>query len=506
VSLEDFLNEPWKNSHRAYEDAFFNVRPAPEYANSEVLLASLYRASGFGSHGESDVPAAGKAFEKAIQARSRSIKSQGHVSLDTWLTVVHGVLESPKLPNQSSKRFLQLCPIVPEVALYSGSARTSGKSWNPGQLIERMVWLGAPDGASAELLWRRLHEALTIASNDDIWARWLHSEFQRRATSSEKWTYIPLANEVGLPPEDKLRFEFPAKQFVRDLDAIVSAKDRMTRRQWISLLEAILRLGAVTHVLWLCHVNSQLWSLAHDVLAGAEVPSISEIGTRLFKRDTSFVVYGNPSIPIIRDFSSRYLVARIGINLLLWRLDGLGEKLGAVASLADVENFLSLLAAKSGELKSPSAIDQINVLHDQHPRALACKKGIGSNLVEFGRHALGQRQTANEILRGYDQGYVLRKGGQYSSAPWVVSLGPVAVLALVHCCLNEVSGPRSVRRLSMHLARYGLSINENDIAQSDLGQKLRMLGLVLDSPDAESGMLLISPFGRGAAAAELVKS
>jgi hypothetical protein len=51
-----------------------------------------------------------------------------------------------------------------------------------------------------------------------------------------------------------------------------------------------------------------------------------------------------------------------------------------------------------------------------------------------------------------------------------------------------------VQRLCQHLGFYGIDVDRDDIAKSDLGRKLRMLGLVLDSPDAESGMLLVPPF------------
>ena len=114
--------------------------------------------------------------------------------------------------------------------------------------------------------------------------------------------------------------------------------------------------------------------------------------------------------------------------------------------------------------------------------------------MEFARHVLGQRQVANPVLRGYDQGFSLRKRGTSNSSPWVVGLGPVSVLALVHCSLAGTTGPRSVRRLSQHLAGYGAIVDYRDIATNDLGHQLRMLGLVLDSPDAESGMLLVPPF------------
>ena len=133
-------------------------------------------------------------------------------------------------------------------------------------------------------------------------------------------------------------------------------------------------------------------------------------------------------------------------------------------------------------------------LLDRETRTLLCRKGIGSNINEFVTYSLQQRQTANPRLRGYDQGYFLRKRGTHASSPWIVSLGPVAAIALVHCSLFAVAGPRSVHRLAQHLAQYGVSMDHRDIPQNELGHQLRMLGLVLDSPDAESGMLLVPPF------------
>jgi hypothetical protein len=138
MSIADYKNEPWKKSHPAYSDSLFNIRPAPEYANAEVIVASLYRAVGFSNHRERDVPQAGREFDKV----SRQVVTDS-ISPAAWLTVTHGILESPRPPNQSAKRSLQLCPIVPDVAIYSGTARTSGNSWNPGLLVQRLISLGA---------------------------------------------------------------------------------------------------------------------------------------------------------------------------------------------------------------------------------------------------------------------------------------------------------------------------------------------------------------------------
>ncbi|GMV25571.1 MAG: hypothetical protein AMXMBFR58_16020 [Phycisphaerae bacterium] len=496
MSLDRFLEEPWKTSHSAYEDSPFNIRPAPEFATAEVVVASLYRGLGFAGYSETLVPAAGREFDKAGQGKAAQ-KGAGRVSADTWRTVLHGVLESPKQPNQSSKRFLQLSPVVPDVALYSGSARLTGNSWNPGALVRRMVELGSDSVQDAEALWERLFQAMSVGDDDDLWARWLQEEFEKRKRSGPSWKKGESDTRDGLPPSEKAALRFPARQFVRDVAAIVDAKPAMTRRQWVSLLEAVLRLGTVTHVLWLCDVNDRIWREIRRLLDGGAVGDANEIRDRLVSSTHPFLAYGNPAVPTIRDYASRYLVARLGINLCLWQLETLSVPVRSLSSCTDLRTLLVRIDESRAKLVSGDFFGQFSGVQDEQARTVACKKGIGSNLVEFGRHVLGQRQTANESLRGYDQGYILRKKGEHASAPWIVSLGPVAVLAFVHCCLKETAGPRSVQRLCQHLGWYGLEVDRDDIADGDLGKKLRMLGLVLDSPDAESGMLLVPPFQPG---------
>ena len=73
MSLEKFLDEPWKNSHRAYDESSFNIRPAPEFSTGEVAVASLYRASGFKGCAEREVANAGREFERASDKEKNKI-------------------------------------------------------------------------------------------------------------------------------------------------------------------------------------------------------------------------------------------------------------------------------------------------------------------------------------------------------------------------------------------------------------------------------------------------
>src|SRR5689334_13417041 len=107
MSLEEFRASPWKNSHPNYEGSTFNIRPAPEFATAEVVVASSYRAAGFPDYKETEVPKAGREFDRLS---NKETSGTGRISKEAWRTILHGALESPKQPNQSSKRFLSLCP------------------------------------------------------------------------------------------------------------------------------------------------------------------------------------------------------------------------------------------------------------------------------------------------------------------------------------------------------------------------------------------------------------
>ena len=507
MSLGKFREDPWQNSHLLYQESAFAMTPAPEYASSEVILSSLYRILGFAGLPESTVPQNGRDLDRDIQrSRNRKLPREGAaLDADSFDTMLHTALESPKRPSQSSKRFLQLTPLVPQVATFSGSARLAGSPWMPGAMVRRMVWLGAANAQAAEATWKALFDALSVSSTDDIFARFLQQEMTVWFPGSI-WSPGPMwpRKAPGEPPElldpaDWKGLTYPARQFVGDLQSIIDAKDSLTRRQWTSLLEAILRIGIVSHVLWLCEIHDRTWRCLRDTMAGAGPATQEQVREAILPRSVTGFSYGDRALATIKDRASAFLMARLGINAVLWAMAG---DLGAECKLHTSQGLLSLCEAVR---RAQPSLDRLAVpalvaeLGERENRTIICRKGIGSNIMEFARYVLGQRQTANAFLRGYDQGYVLRKLGSSPRSPLVVGLGPVAVLALVHCSLSKTSGPRSVRRLAQHLAGYGINVDHRDIAQSDLGQQLRMLGLVLDSPDAESGMLLVPPFARVAA-------
>lgn len=485
--------------HRHYADSFLHIRPAPEYASGEVVLASLIRNIGFGSTNEGQVPRNGIELLRRVQ--KGKVAGTPRLARDTWQGVLDGSLKSPKQPQQSSKQHLHLCPLVPDCALYSSAARFTANSWNPGEMVKKIVCFGTADQSEADRVWARLFSLLSVSSGeDDPWAVALQQEFEAWRTEGTTWSLQALQPQ---PQVDSWRAgggESPATYFVGDLGHLFELKTMLTRRQWISMLESLLRLACATHVLWMCRANQQVHKLLWEALAGACPPDERVVRELLGVRTQGFWRYGQPAAETIEQSIRDYLRSRVAISVLLHLADEVGCDLGegedgAMDSPAAIHRAALKLHAYRNVFPLERARLLLQAAVDGHPREFSVKKGVGSNIKEFLRHCLGQRQTAENGMKSYDQGYWLRKNGHHSAAKWVVSAGPVAVLLLVHCCARRTLGPATTDDLCRHFGAYGITLRPDDVTRSsDLGATLRRMGLVTDSPDAEGGMLIYNPF------------
>jgi hypothetical protein len=501
----EFIKNPWAKGsiHPAYAASFLHMRPAPEYASGEVVLASTYRQVGFDPKiiSEGKVPTVGRNFQKQLDKGRRPENGETGTGIDVevWRRIITGTLRSPKQPNQTAKRFLQISPVVPDASLYSFSARLSANSWNPGALVARIVQFGEKSDANAQELWNELFHSLSVNDDDDIWARFLQEEFCSWRTKSMS---NPWSSPRTLDHDDAVQSwrsgstDIPASRFVNDLSQILSLKNYLTRRQWISMVESILRLGTASHILWTCQANTECFKMAWDVLHGSEPLSSEKIRLRVGV-SSGFWRYGQYASTTLTKSSTDFVKARAGLNLLLHQLENSFEPShisGCLGNLTSIELFLKWLSEIRDEFDIDALRTGYQSVIEADQRLIAGKKGISSNVKEFLRHVLGQRQTAEPGLDSYDQGYFLAKKGSHKSARWAVGLGPVSVLALVHACTHQAAGPRTVDDFCRHLGEYGLEVESQDIPGSALGQTLRNLGLILDSPDAEGGMVIVNPF------------
>jgi hypothetical protein len=409
----------------------------------------------------------------------------------------------------------QLMPIVPPVARTACVLGKKPRSrWYPANLLMEVIGSGAGEGYGKTIV-DSLGTALKVDDTDDVFARFVSRALESTfpPPTIPPYTAITLGDEElhayrGHTPAGG-RFS-PAEQFCRDMPSIIGLKPHMTRRQWTVLVEASLRLGLGMHALWVCQLNVVAWELALATVAGNPVPSEIEIEKLLWESHCDsrpLLEIGQNSEPMLKYLIERYAYARMGLNLLFCRLQDAGigwdsqsaigfSRQSGSAATASVRVFMEHIAANRASIHAtPSEWlrKECGELMDATPalRELAkCDAGFTKNLFEFGRHSLGQIKAKDIEQKSYDQSYLIAGGKLLPVQP-----GPAMLILLVHACCNAQGGiPASLDDLRRHLMHYGLRTPSGELAQGRVGADLEKLGLVVDSPDAAGGRMLVAPF------------
>ena len=491
---------------------------APEWSTGEVLLAAAYRRLILGISENSvnldDIEQIPVTMPQAIGGP------------ETWsqlLTQRGGIASPLKGGQRSPLSSRQLMPLVPSVARIAGVLGKRPRSrWNPSNLLLEVIGggVGRQDGAS---LIRQLGEFLSIVPSDDVFARFVEGSLQQGLHAVQPVpATVPPYQSFQLDDEMLCAFRShpgpltlcPAERFCKDLPAVLATKSKLTRRQWTVLVESILRLGLGMHVLWTCNANSIVWEHVLEVASGATPPTAGEIETQVWQthdKSRPLLELGADTGPLIERLIEQYAYARTGINLLLCKLEDVGSPWPSAAIIGfDPSSGTSAPSALASFLLHVSAHRQqidpsdagkwlrthVGQMFDELPtlRELAkCDSGYTKNLFEFARHGLGQVKARDPEQRCYDLAYLFAYAGERK--PLLLEPGPAMLVMLVHaCCAANPSIPVSLDDFRRCLGEYGLNVPAGELVDGKTGRDLARLGLVVDSPDAAGGRLLVPPF------------
>ena len=516
MQVSEFEEAPTKARHPAYETSMLYTT-APEWSTGEVLLAAACRGLVLGVS-ESTVDLANIGGVPRLMPAAA-----GGTGTWTRLLTAKGGIASPLRHGQHSPMAArQLMPLVPQIARIAGVLGKRPRSrWNPANLLKETVGSGLGQAGGAAVL-RALGEALVVSAADDVFARFVENSLREGLQGLQP---APAAEPpfAALTLDDELTRAFrrnsspgglsPAERFSRDLAAAIAIKAGLTRRQWTVLLESMLRLGLGMHVLWTCNANIVAWEAALLVASGNASPAARDVELAAWEARADsgpLLELGANAEPLIKRKIEKYAFARTGLNLLLCLLEEAGcgwqagTPIGCSTGSDDAPAALALFLAHvqaSRHLLDPADAgkalrDRVGQLFDQREdlRALAnCESGYTKNLFEFIRHSLGQVKAKDPDQRCYDLAYLLAYSGDQKPLP--VQPGPAMLVMLVQaCCATNPAIPVSLDDFRRHLGDYGLHAPAGELVHGKTGRDMAILGLVVDSPDAAGGRLLVKPF------------
>jgi hypothetical protein len=463
---------------KTYSDSFLSIANSPENSTGELLLASAYR--------------------RFVLGISESDANELRASQPEPGSVPYFIpLRSPRRKKEpiGSTSFM---PLTPSVAAFSAAARARGNPWNPGGLLANAVWLGNGSRAAFDQCSACIRELLEISDADDPWAQlvelsWRPILHERKGAARFAVAPAPAGDSSWTAGKH------PGATLAADLKRLSAAKCKLTRRQLVTAVEALLRLGLTAHILWMMQLNVQCWNAAR-----ASLKEDREIGFEAMaaQRLAPCFTYGAESTRIITAEVQRYMQARIALEYLITVA---GEKrlvegeLTSPHALGTVCRELARSLASSSRDRKAFWDGLQRLLHEKGDE-LAAEAGPGNNLKEFFRYSLAARDTLSESERGYDQSYWIKRVGVGPAARYRFEAGPVSLTTFAHCCQDSRGRLATFGRFVEHLAQYGVDARLQAASGSPLESALRRLGITLDSPDADVGMVILDPLPSGAVA------
>lgn len=510
-------------------NAFFRLPVAPEYLTNEALMACWYRAVGFSSLRDKWVMLNSKALSTCLK-NDVVINAQAFTRNEIQ-KMLKDILLSPEEPSkkQSSKYpdYFFFAPIVPSTAYFSNPVRLSSNlnnrrasAWNVECLLMMLVAYVSLNKKDATDLWDKLFAGLGVDTegDEDYFAKIVENLLQACAaavkgvdpSTSERFPVWEKTENIffesgKIPILESNRLLFseigPLDEIRHGILDVLSQKHKFSRWQWLTMFDALMRMSMISFVLWLFdmyHVALQM--INEYIVKGVDIPEINALD--LFKRCyqefhvKKTLCYGEGVAAAEKDAIVRYAKEHLSIAFFLERVKEVNQEIYQKIDWSSVEGFVTSLRLIrplfNSKEKQQTLQQDIAELLDLKARECSLSGARPKHMRELFA-VLRQKVVIDrhsDFIR-YDQSYLVRKRGNYSSAPFIVDMGSVTCFTVIFCCAN---GRRifPLKDLYSYLDKYYISVRDSQ--RSRFVDYLKGLDLTMDSPDADDGLMVRNPF------------
>ena len=488
--------------------AFFRPMRIPEQCSGEMLTAELQREFCFQPLDDAFIQNTGSRLLKELR------KSQSADAV--WLSHFFDVVAPyPVQSRQAAKHDIAyVIPFIPSIALFStprrvtkrneGDSSEQDRSWKPGLFIKECLSYSLPS-EQLDAFFKEVQSAVMVSDADDLFARFitektdaaLQDHLDVRIADKLSPDAYRHGRECFMPQTVRNRIAVaPFKRFADDIRAVLSVKPCVSRRQFMAMLESILRIGTSAHVLWMCNINRRLEKDLFALFNGGEGEfTDATLFDALNMPSSGILSYGINFQSRMKEFFKAYERSTKRLSFLLYRLKEVASLPRETYDWSSPEALVRSVNAINGYIKAnPAFLTEYEADFSRHYLDAIKKYTLkvdcqATHLLRFVQTALSQNnQPSSERYSRYDQSYLLRHRTHSNRSAVIVNAGAVTLMSLVHACSCNNSTVL-LSNLVDALMAYGVAIPPGEITET-FKMQLRELGLTIDSPDAESGMVL----------------
>jgi hypothetical protein len=479
---------------------------------TQFIISSIYRALNINKSQASDVWSNGVQLFKSINEAGKQIPS--HLTNHQFHDLLLGSLNIPKGRSTIQDQYL-ISPLIPEISSFGGAMR-SGSSWNPGGYILQIIANASADDVVFEGVIKNLYEALCASEVKvgGIWIEFLKSEF---LSIGEKLKIDCASNSFSDIKDDLILYYRSgkvkriycesnfSKSVIRDINSIylIGGSNKVTRQQWIGLLESYFRLLIFNHSINTLNQSRALFSILIEILDSKGAKGMTDFYFDKFinnnfskdSRVNKYIDINSRADNFINDNIVMYcqynhfldhLFETYSINITsdMCKVDFISEINKLINSLGTSSVLLNEFSKYKIEFE-----ELRNFISVKTDRQLA---QISECLIY-----ISQKKIIPRDIRAYipDVNYLFSRRSGLQGNPYMFDLGSGTIsllTALIFKRNPEMSFLSGIEFITV-LREYNINLTIVDISAGPVKDVLLSLGIIIDSPDTEGGVLIVKP-------------
>jgi hypothetical protein len=494
---------------------FFKLERAAENIPSvSILIASLYRNIGLSPETEKSTNIRAQELYSKIEGTTQ-IGDQ--LSNDDLKNLFNTSLSIPTSTEQDKKKKFFITPFVPEVASFGLSSRNTGSPWNPGGLLIEIIANYSSSKEDFMQITESLYDGLSVQdqSDPDWWSIFISRElkaicknlnikkplgFQHSAFEKMYDTGI---NSVGGGSnrfkKNVLHNSNIAKGVLMDLKNIIKLKSTLTRQKWLGILEAFLRLTLFNHLIYTMTLSRKYYRLIEVTLKNSNT-SIDSQGLDIFlnrpqEKDHIRINLLTKRTSYINTTVRKYCYYN---NILFELLKANGFE--NFEDFKDEKDFLRFTNKLLAKIKDKKTLDnfmfnfkinnesQLDEISEIYPRTL-------KNIKESLEYLCSKKPPSMSNFIP-DVNYIFNRKVHKGNAPYEFEMSAGLISTLTCLIFLKVESDRkfmSGLEFVKYLKDYNIELNIKDISEGELKNTMQSLGIIIDSPDTEGGVLILKP-------------
>ena len=482
---------------------FFKLERAPENIPSvSILIGSLYREIELSKATEDTT----NTYAKKLYDKINSQDEIGSLFSNQQLSsLFNSCLSVPKSSAQKKKEKFFLSPFVPSTGSYGLAARNTKGAWNPGGLIIEILANYSPSKDEFINICRLLHKSLTIEGKDP-WASLISNEFQSINSNigvlvNNDFDESKFRDKYG---DDKyfkniIQYSNQAKRFFSDLHTIIQLKNSLTRQKWIGVLEAYLRITLFNHIIYTMNLSRTYISFIQHKIDSNEDAIDEDLEFYLnqsLSREYVMMDVDTKRTAYIETNVRKYCYYNTILDSIILNYNGdRFEDFNSREHFVDFSNKL-IRNIKNAKI---DLNDFIVDYKNEHESMLDNISSVYPKTLKNAKECLEylcQKKKTTKSDTSPDVNYIFDREFHKGNSPYRFDLSAGIISTL--CCLifskiskdqNFISGVEFIK----HIKEYNINLNIKDISEGRIKNTMQSLGVIIDSPDTEGGVLILRP-------------